>query len=365
MTTEETIDVDGKPFPKSALLPTSYPHLNTVEWYALKRVEVGIQYIGKRVGKVIGESTVVEMLRTLPSEEHNQIAANFLQVEVKSIQSQPATPGFESSKPRVLKLDVSSYKGNEGEPLLRWFVEIDAAIAAHLINDPAMQVAYAMSKLSGRAKTWAFGKRMADAKCFPTYTDFKEKLREAFEPPKCEFRARAEFLELKQDRRDLHSYVQRARYLVSSIVTDPIDAATQVVTFMKGLQDGPVKTYLFREFPQTMEEAITLALQEDLSQKQAKLHGNTVRGPRPPVQNSGSKPEPMDLCYVSASANASSSNKSRVDKRTARCHRCQKIGHFAVECRAAQPAPQSGANNSRPYGSGQGRRDQSKNGKDQ
>ncbi|KAE8959761.1 hypothetical protein PR002_g30432 [Phytophthora rubi] len=32
---------------------------------------------------------------------------------------------------------------------------------------------------------------------------------------------------------------------LSNIVTNPIDEATKVVTFMKGLKDGPVKTYLF------------------------------------------------------------------------------------------------------------------------
>ncbi|GMF17234.1 unnamed protein product [Phytophthora fragariaefolia] len=45
------------------------------------------------------------------------------------------------------------------------------------------------------------------------------------------------------------AYAQRARYLVSNIVTNPIDEATKVVTFMKGHSDGPVKTNLFREYP--------------------------------------------------------------------------------------------------------------------
>ncbi|KAG2881399.1 hypothetical protein PC117_g26397 [Phytophthora cactorum] len=60
-----------------------------------------------------------------------------------------------------------------------------------------------------------------------------------------EFRSRAEFLDLQQGKHDVHAYAQRARYLVSNIVTNPMDEATKVVTFMKGLRDGPVKTYLF------------------------------------------------------------------------------------------------------------------------
>ncbi|GMG15238.1 unnamed protein product [Phytophthora fragariaefolia] len=81
------------------------------------------------------------------------------------------------------------------------------------------------------------------------YEVFQGELRQVFEPPQNEFRSRAEFLDLQQGMLDVHAYVQRARYLVSNIVTNPIDEAKKVVTFMKGLRDGPVKTYLFREYP--------------------------------------------------------------------------------------------------------------------
>ncbi|OWY94156.1 hypothetical protein PHMEG_00036194 [Phytophthora megakarya] len=67
---------------------------------------------------------------------------------------------------------------------------------------------------------------------------------------------------------------------------------------MKGLRDGPVKTYLFREYPSTLEAAITLAIQEEFSLKQAKLHTNVPRPPRPAAKTEG--PEPMDLSYASA-----------------------------------------------------------------
>ncbi|KAG2770692.1 hypothetical protein Pcac1_g18394 [Phytophthora cactorum] len=122
-----------------------------------------------------------------------------------------------------------------------------------------------MSCLGGRARSWAYGRRLTDATCFGTYAEFKEDLRQAFEPPKNEFRSRAEFLDLQHGKHDVHAYAQRARYLVSNIVTNPMDEATKVVTFMKGLRDGPVKTYLFREYPSTLEAAITLAMQEEFS----------------------------------------------------------------------------------------------------
>ncbi|GMF55726.1 unnamed protein product [Phytophthora fragariaefolia] len=64
----------------------------------------------------------------------------------------------------------------------------------------------------------------------------KEKLRQAFEPPQKEFRSRAKFLDLQQGKYDMHAYAQRARYLVSNIVTNPIDEVPKVVTFMKALE---------------------------------------------------------------------------------------------------------------------------------
>uniref|UniRef100_H3H6I6 Reverse transcriptase domain-containing protein n=1 Tax=Phytophthora ramorum TaxID=164328 RepID=H3H6I6_PHYRM len=157
-----------------------------------------------------------------------------------------------------------------------------------------------MSCLGGRARSWAYGRRLTDPTCFSTYEEFKEELKQAFEPPQNEFQSRAEFLDLQQGKHDVHAYAQRARYLVSNIVTNPIDEATKVVTFVKGLRDGPVKTYLFREYPNTLEAAIALALQEEFSLRQAKLHVNAPRPiPRPVVRPSGG-PEPMDLSSATA-----------------------------------------------------------------
>ncbi|KAG3000868.1 hypothetical protein PC120_g20622 [Phytophthora cactorum] len=62
------------------------------------------------------------------------------------------------------------------------------------------------SCLDGRARSWAYGHRLTDDTCFGTYAAFKEELRQAFEPPKNEFRSRAEFLDLQQGKHDVHAY---------------------------------------------------------------------------------------------------------------------------------------------------------------
>ncbi|KAE8910979.1 hypothetical protein PF003_g5282 [Phytophthora fragariae] len=293
-------------------------HLADPEWEALQRLST-----------VIGEAAVATMLRTLSPTEQHGVALGFIMKEqretaARTTVSTPSTPRVES-----LKLHVNSYVGREGEPLLRWLVEVDTAITARRIVDPLSKVAFAMSCLGGRARSWAYGRRLTDPMCFSTYEVFKEELRQAFEPPQNEFRSRAEFLDLQQGKHDVHAYAQRARYLVSNIVTSPIDEATKVVTFMKGLKDGPVKTYLFREYPSTLESATTLAMQEEFSLRQAKLHVNVPRPmPRPTVKPTGG-PEPMDL----SSATAAGSQQRR-GPTNVRCFRCGNNGHYARECTA-------------------------------
>ncbi|OWZ07258.1 putative membrane protein [Phytophthora megakarya] len=263
------------------------PHLADPEWEALQRLAT-----------VIGEAGVATMLRTLSPTEQHGVALGFIMREQREVAAaKPVSPG-ETPRKEHLKLRVSNYMGREGETLLRWLVELDTAVMARRLVDPLAKVAFAMSCLGGRAKSWAYRRRLTDPSCFSTYESFKEELKLAFEPPQNEFRSSAEFLDLQLGKHDVHTYAQRARYLVSNVVTDPMDEATKVVTFMKGLRDGPVKTYLFREYPSTLEAAITLAMQEEFSLKQAKLHTNVPRPPRPAATTEG--PELMDLSKASA-----------------------------------------------------------------
>ncbi|KAG2870102.1 hypothetical protein PC114_g27534 [Phytophthora cactorum] len=186
------------------------PHLSDSEWEALERLTI-----------VIREAAVATMLRTLPPTEQHGVALGIIVKEQRDAAAATTTTASSGTTPRVQLLKL----------------HVDTAIAARRIFDDPSK--------------------------------FKEELRQAFEPPENEFRSRAEFLDLQQDKHDVHAYAQRARYLVSNIVTNPMDEATKVVTFMKGLGDGPVKTYLFREYPSTLEAAITLAMQEEFSLRQA------------------------------------------------------------------------------------------------
>ncbi|RAW41196.1 hypothetical protein PC110_g2585 [Phytophthora cactorum] len=170
------------------------------------------------------------MLRTLSPTEQQGVALGLIVKDQRD--AAPATTTTVSSgmtpREQSLKLHVSNYVGKEGEPLLRWLVEVNTAIAARRIFDGPSKVEFAMSDEQGVGR--------ADAG--------------------------SQTLRHSARKHDIHAYAQRAPYLVSNIVTNPIDEATKVVTFMKDLKNGPIKTYLFREYPNTLEAAITLAMHE-------------------------------------------------------------------------------------------------------
>ena len=181
-----------------------------------------------------------------------------------------SVPGMTyARRPETLKIDISKYRGVEGESLLRWFVELDDAIRARHIVDKQMQVAFAQSNLAGRDKTWTLSLKLRDPYVFGSLETFKARLKQTFEPPRAEFRARTELLKLKQGKRAVHAYAQRIRLIASCITNNPVHEQTLITVFMQGLTDGPLKTHLFRLELDTLEEAISVAEQEDFSLRQA------------------------------------------------------------------------------------------------
>uniref|UniRef100_A0AAV1TX50 CCHC-type domain-containing protein n=1 Tax=Peronospora matthiolae TaxID=2874970 RepID=A0AAV1TX50_9STRA len=245
----------------------------------------------------------------------------FQQFELLRQQQAAAGGSMHSRRPETLKIDISKYRGVEEDSLLRWFVELDDAIRARRIDDGDMQVAFAQSNLAGRAKTWVLGLKLHDPYAFGSLEVFKSRLRQTFEPPRAEFRARTELLKLKQGKRDVHAY---------------------------GLADGPVKTHLFRLELDSLEQAISIAEQEDFSLRQARASSTSYRQPRR-YDNGG--PEPMELCYVE-----SEKARSTGYKKLQRCNRCQKTGHYAYECSAPRPVSRdTGRSDRPPMRKGQGR----------
>ena len=316
------------------------PHLLDREWRAILSL-----------AEAVGEEQALLLLKNNGPSEHQRLAFNVIvreNVTLKeniSIAQRRGANETQPQRPKPLKLHVPLYKGGDSQNLPRWFVSVERAISAQQITDESLKVSFVISKLEGPARNWAEGCQLADANVFPSYEDLKDRLMETFQPPKSEFRARAEFLDIRQDKLDIHAYVQVARDLISCIVMEPVDEATKVTTFLKGLKDGPVRTQLFRVYPDTLEEAISLAIQEDFSLKQAK--GSRTKLPDMPSHSkkgSSSGPSPMELCSAQTemSERRGSSRGIRRSKNDLTCYRCQRKGHVAYECRATAPVPREG-----------------------
>uniref|UniRef100_A0AAV1U5K3 Retrotransposon gag domain-containing protein n=1 Tax=Peronospora matthiolae TaxID=2874970 RepID=A0AAV1U5K3_9STRA len=158
-----------------------------------------------------------------------------------------------------------------------------------------MQVTFALSNLTERAKNWALGLKLHDPNLFESLEILTSRLKETFEPARAEFRSRSLLLKLKQGNRDVHAYAQHLRYLASSITENHVDEHTLINVFIDGLVDGPVKTYMFQEDFHTLKKAIAYAKKEDFSliRSQANLLNY-----RPTRRQETGGPEPMDLCSI-------------------------------------------------------------------
>jgi hypothetical protein len=278
--------------------------------------------------------TFFRNMMSTPAENQKAIVDRFLLQEMKVYQEafrQGLASGMSNAtpaSPRVthLKLETSKFSGGEGENLIRWLTEIKVAISAQNLQSPDLQVAFAMSRLRGRARDWAYGCMIQNSNCFPTYNDFVQSLTEAFQPPKCEFRYRQQLLQLRQGSKSLHDYIQKIRYLSSCITTNPVDEDTLVSIFLQGMRDGPARTQLFRVYPSKLEDAISIALQEEFSKRQAQrnqnFNGNHAKETIRPARD----PFAMDI------SNAQVERKT-FDKTKIKCFKCNLLGHMARDCR--------------------------------
>lgn len=338
----------------------AYPHLSDVEWATLSQLAV-----------IIGGTAVTNLLTSSSEDEQHRFINNFLVEQNNRLKKEKAallsaTPASRK-KEESLKIAVSTYKGTSKESLKTWFQEVDNAIVARGIQSDDLKIHFAISCLGGQAKSWALGKQMLeDDLAFPSFQLFRSDMEATFEPPKCEFRARAEFLKVYQGKNDLRWYINRVRELVAMVTTSHIDEATKVVCFLQGLNDGPIKKHLFREYPDTLEKAISRALEEDFSAREA-ARARSFMGtqssksndrqknyaPRAHSSQGSSGPEPMDLSAVSVKTTGQ--NKGNM-----RCHRCQKMGHLSYECRALKPVPRTNTRPGKGYAAGRG--EQPKNG---
>ncbi|KAG3031278.1 hypothetical protein PC121_g18774 [Phytophthora cactorum] len=286
-----------------------FPHLNDSQYESVRKMAgiFGMEALQSLVAATPAEQ--VERVNAFDTYERGLIAHMRGSI-------QPPMAEVKPSHQKPLRLKVNPYEGKEGGNIHFWVREVELAMDAALISTEQLRVAFALSNLSGRAKSWAYTREATTPGCFASWAQLCEQLRAAFLPANYEYHQRSQFLSCKQGKRELHEYIQEMRELTAPLVGNPLHEHIKVTVFMDGPRVGPAHTQLFRVQANTLEEAIQVALQEEYSHRQARTLAYAWPGGSTPSANltAPSGPVPMEL--------------GPTEQQDIRCYGCGRLGHM-------------------------------------
>ncbi|GMF14080.1 unnamed protein product [Phytophthora lilii] len=154
---------------------SEFPHLTDLQFESVRKM-----------GGIFGMDVLRSLAAATPAEQIQRVTAFDMYERglIDNVQGTLQVPRTEPKvvQPKPLKLKVHPYEGKEGENLHFWVREVELAMDAALISDEQLRVAFALSHLSGRAKTWAYTREAALPGCFASWSQLCEQLRAAFLP---------------------------------------------------------------------------------------------------------------------------------------------------------------------------------------
>ncbi|POM74648.1 Gag protein [Phytophthora palmivora] len=171
-----------------------------------------------------GGDALRSLAAATPAEQIERIKAfdmyeRGLIAHVQGLQTPVAA--LKPAQPKPLMLKDNPYEPKEGENLHFWVREVELAMDAALISTERIQVAFALSNLGGRVKTWAYTREATTPGCFTTWAQLFAQLRTAILPVNYKYRQLSSFLVCKQGKRELHEYIQEMRVFAASLVGNP------------------------------------------------------------------------------------------------------------------------------------------------
>lgn len=308
-----------------------FPHFTEVQWSALERMQGIIGPDG--IADLLAQDAETQISRVDRFVAYERTLLEHLRGELVQQQqaatAPPPPPVVVTTRPSVkpLHLKVDPFMGDEdGERLLLWVREVEMAMMAALLTDDRLKVAFAVSQLGGRARSWALTRAASVADAFPTWEQLKYELELTFQPPNSAYRVRSRFLACRQGKRTLADYVQELRTLSARMVADPLPEVVKVTIFMEGLNVGPARTQLFRSRVGTLEEAVRVALEEDYCHRQSRISAGVAAQS---VANDDG-PQPMEL------------GSAEQRRAPVQCFACGRFGHYQRNCPARGNRPRGG-----------------------
>ncbi|POM62271.1 LOW QUALITY PROTEIN: Gag protein [Phytophthora palmivora] len=168
----------------------------------------------------------------------------------------------------VQGLRAPPYEGKEGENLHFWVREVEIAMDAALISIERLHVAFALSSLGGRAKTWAYTREVTSPVVSQPGLSRVDSLQPYSIRRTTSIASARAFLPVNEGSVSCMSTPKRCEY--SLHLRKP---HIKVTAFTDGLKVGPSRTHLFHVHADTLEEAIQIALQEEYSHRQVWCSG--------------------------------------------------------------------------------------------